>query len=160
MAFISIICVAVVVISIGFIIVKLNWDLGVSESLCIVISIGLSVDYCVHLASDYLWSPHSQRRKKMKQTFQNVGISITSGAITTIGSSAFLFGGEIVLFQKFAIIICSTITISFLVAMVLFGSFMHICGPVNGQGDIVRMCQNEDYESEDMKFDDKPIEPN
>lgn len=148
-SFIAIFCVAIVVTTIGYIIVELNWQLGISESLCVVTAIGLSVDYCVHLASDYLHSPHANRRAKMQQTYQNMGVSISAGAITTLGSSAFLFGGKIISFTKFATILCSTIVMSYLVSMLLFGSIMHICGPQKGCCDLNQCCQSKDVEEED-----------
>jgi len=53
-----------------------------------------------------------------------MGISIMSGTITTAGAGAFLFGGVILTFNKFAVLITSTICISFLVAMILFGAIL------------------------------------
>lgn len=40
------------------------------------------------------------------------------------------------LFQKFAIIICSTIGISFLTSMLFFGALLHTFGPQNGWCDL------------------------
>lgn len=65
-----------------------------------------------------------------------MGVSILSGALTTFGSGAFLFGGNIITFQKFAVLITSTISISFLVSMLFFGAICHIIGPENGLGDL------------------------
>ena len=53
-----------------------------------------------------------------------MGISIMSGTITTAGAGAFLFGGVILTFTKFAVLITSTICISFLVSMILFGAIL------------------------------------
>ena len=58
-----------------------------------------------------------------------MGVSITSGAITTFGSGAFLYGGFLILFQKFAVLITSTIIISYCVAMLFFGAMSHCFGP-------------------------------
>jgi len=58
-----------------------------------------------------------------------MGISILSGCFTTLGSGAFLFGGELILFYKFAVIITMTVVISYIVAIFLFGSIMHTFGP-------------------------------
>ena len=35
----------------------MGWDLGIGESIAAVILIGLSVDYCVHLANAYCEAP-------------------------------------------------------------------------------------------------------
>jgi predicted RND superfamily exporter protein len=115
--------------------------MGISESINVVIIIGLSVDYCVHLATDYQHQFHVFRKQKMRQTYKNMGVSILSGTITTLGSGAFLYGGELMMFKKFSIIICSTILLSYLVSMLLFGALMHILGPENGCGDLFYSCR-------------------
>lgn len=133
---IAIVCVALVIVSVLFIEYSLGWEIGVSESLAMVILIGFSVDYVVHLSSDYMHSAYTSRHDKMKQAYEEMGISILSGCCTTFGSGAFLFGGVLVTFQKFAILITCTVAISFIISMVLFGAIMHAIGPEKGFGDI------------------------
>ena len=58
-----------------------------------------------------------------------MGASITSGAITTFGSGVFLFGGHIILFQKFALLITATISIAYFAAMIFYGAMAHCFGP-------------------------------
>jgi predicted RND superfamily exporter protein len=70
-----------------------GWELGVAESISVVVVIGLSVDYVVHLASDYHHSAHPSKNLKMKQAYTEMGVSILAGTITTFGSAVFLFGG-------------------------------------------------------------------
>ena len=66
-----------------------------------------------------------------------MGISIFSGAVTTLGSGVFLFGGTIVFFKKFAMIIVLTVLISLLYSLVYFQAFLHAFGPNGKMGDIV-----------------------
>lgn len=122
-------CVSVIILSVITIIVLKGWELGISESISIVIIIGLSVDYVVHLAAAYMHSPYACRYDKMKQAYGEMGVSILSGTFTTLGSGAMLFGGVVTVFQKFAILITSTIAIAFVVSMVFFGAVIHIMGP-------------------------------
>jgi predicted RND superfamily exporter protein len=106
-----------------------GWNLGVSESIAVVMLIGLSVDYVIHLSSDYMHSSYQSRNDKIKQAFGDMGVSILSGTITTFGSGAMLFGGDIITFQKFAIFITSTIFFSFFISMLFFGALCHQWGP-------------------------------
>lgn len=62
----SIVCVTIVIGSVVCIMVMKGWQLGVSESISVVVIIGFSVDYTVHLAADYMHSRHSSRHQKMK----------------------------------------------------------------------------------------------
>lgn len=66
LATLAIICVSTVVISVLAIMVIKGWELGVSESICVVILIGLAVDYVIHLAADYTHSAEDTRSKKMQ----------------------------------------------------------------------------------------------
>jgi len=67
--------------------------MGVSESISVVMLIGFSVDYIIHLSADYVHSPYKSRHDKMKQAYGEMGISILSGAITTFGAGCFCFLG-------------------------------------------------------------------
>lgn len=115
-------------------------ELGVSESIAIVILIGFSVDYIIHLSHSYIHSKFPSRNDKMRQSYREMGISIFSGCITTFGCGACLFGGNFVFFQKFALIICMTVFIAFLTAVFTFGAACHIMGPQNGFSDLQNMC--------------------
>ena len=97
-ALIALLCVAVIIISVLAIMKFKDWEIGISESIAMVILIGFSVDYCVHLSADYMHSAHPKRGDKMKQAYKEMGVSILSGAITTSGSGLFLFGGQIIVF--------------------------------------------------------------
>lgn len=94
----SIISVAIVLVSVVAVMVNQGWQLGVSESIAVVILIGLSVDYVVHLAQDYKHSQATHRSAKTKQAFQEMGVSIFSGTVTTFLAGAALFGGQLVTF--------------------------------------------------------------
>lgn len=61
----AIICVAIVITSTVAIMVFNGWELGVGESIGVVVMIGLSVDYVVHLAADYKHSIRSTRNLKI-----------------------------------------------------------------------------------------------
>mmetsp|Transcript_2984 Transcript_2984/g.2749 ORF Transcript_2984/g.2749 Transcript_2984/m.2749 type:complete len:87 (-) Transcript_2984:247-507(-) len=83
----------------------LGWSLGSLESIAIVMLIGFSVDYAVHLANHYVESVFEDRYRRMQDALSGIGISIISGAITTIGSGVFLFLATVVFFTKFAFLI-------------------------------------------------------
>ena len=113
-----------------------DWQLGVSESIAMVIIIGFSVDYVVHLAAHYVHTPTKVRYDRSTDSISAMGVSIFSGAMTTLGSGVFLFGGKIIFFQKFALIITTTVIFSLTYALIYFLAFMHAFGPENTQGNI------------------------
>ena len=93
--------------------------------------IGFAVDYVLHLNTDYMHSAAKTRFDKMRQAYREMSISITSGCITTVLCGVVLFFGNLLFFKKFAMIICLTATMAYILAMFTFGALMHICGPEN-----------------------------
>lgn len=127
---IAISCVAFIMVSMICLMVLKDWEMGISESIAIVLLIGLSVDYVIHLAAHYVNSKEKTRLGRMRESYREIAISITSGAITSFGCGLFLFGGNNLVFQKFAILICSTIAFSFIISMLLFGSMISMWGSI------------------------------
>lgn len=125
----AIVTVIFIVMSVVAIMVLQGWQLGVSESIAMVIIIGFSVDYVVHLAAHYVHAAQPNRYERAHDSISAMGVSIFSGAITTLGSGVFLFGGTIVFFQKFALIITSTVIFSVSFALIYFLAFLHAFGP-------------------------------
>jgi len=72
--------------------------LGTAESISLVVLIGFSVDYIVHLSADYMHSAHHKRYDKMRQAYREMGVSILSGCITTFGCGFCLFFGNFTFF--------------------------------------------------------------
>ena len=68
-------------------------EMGVAESIGTILVIGFSVDYVVHLAAHYIHSSLDERFPRTTEAIGEMGISIFSGAMTTIGSASFLYGG-------------------------------------------------------------------
>ena len=125
--------VAFIVLTMTAIIALKGWQLGVTESISIVMIIGFAVDYVVHLAAHYVHTPTQIRYERATDSISTMGVSIFSGAVTTFGSGVFLFGGKIVFFQKFAIIITATVFFSAMYA------FIYSVGPEYKQGNIPQM---------------------
>ena len=121
----------------------MGWELGEVESIAVVANIGLAVDYIVHLAADYTHSREPSRHDKMRQAYRQMGVSILSGAITTMGCGLLLVACQISFFKKFGTFICLTIAFSLFTAALTFGGIIHICGPEKGFGDIIKQKKVE-----------------
>lgn len=140
-SFYAIITVIFIVASVVAVMVLRDWQLGVSESIAMVIIIGFSVDYVVHLAAHYVHAAVENRYDRSHDSISAMGVSIFSGAMTTLGSGVFLFGGTIIFFQKFALIITMTVVFSVSYALIYFLAFLHAFGPERKQGDIPELCR-------------------
>ena len=106
--------------------------------------VGLAVDYVVHLAESYNHSSHTDRLHRIQSSLDLVGVSIISGAITTLGASFFMLFAQILFFVQFGIFMFSTIACSLLYAMGLFTTFMALAGPENDIGNLKSLCKKGD----------------
>ena len=73
-------------------------DMQVLVSLNMCLVVGLAVDYVVHLAEGYHMSHARDRKGRLRHALQRMGISVFSGACTTLGASAFMLFAKIQFF--------------------------------------------------------------
>lgn len=129
MSLFSILSITGIVLSVVSIMEMQGWELGVAESITIVILIGLSVDFVVHLANHYVESVYPDKHNRIKISLKEIGVSIVSGAITTMGSGVFLFFATMIIFNKFAVLIICTMVFSLLYSLCFFSALLHTVGP-------------------------------
>jgi len=141
-SFFAILAVGCICSNVVGLMVLLGWQMGVSESIAMVIIIGFSVDYVVHLAAHYVHSAKKTRLERASESIRDMGISIFSGAITTFGSSIFLYTCQVKFFVKFATIMASTVVLSLIYAFLFFLALAHALGPEYNQGSITHCLRN------------------
>ena len=113
-----------------------EWQFGISESISVVIIIGFSVDYVVHLANAYLESTAEKREDRLSFSLLTMGVSVASGAVTTFLSGFFMQFPEMQFFYKMGVIILATIIWSIIWAMFFFTSLLAAFGPEGKTGNI------------------------
>ncbi|XP_046379986.2 protein dispatched homolog 3-like [Haliotis rufescens] len=126
-------CVTVTIVGI---IPLAGWKLGVLESLNLSLVVGLAVDYVVHLAEGYHLSRHEHRLGRLRDMLETVGISVLSGACTTLGASLFMLFAVILFFMQFGIFMFCTIGFSLFYSLLLFAPLLAICGPQGNFGSL------------------------
>ena len=102
--------------------------------MCMVV--GLTVDYVVHLAEGYHLSKRDDRKSRVQDMLEIMGISVFSGACTTLGASVFMFFAQIQFIIRFGMFMFSTIGFSLLYSLAFFTTLMGILGPSGNQGDV------------------------
>merc|ERR1711879_539494 len=113
-----------------------GWKLGIIESLSVVMLIGFSIDYVVHVANAYLESKGDSRMERMSFALLTMGVSVLAGAITTALSGIMLVFPSFLMFYKMGIIIMTVVVYALLWAMIFFSSIMLLIGPEGKQGDL------------------------
>merc|ERR1719181_1063541 len=153
-AFCSILCISSIVSSVMAFMFLVGWRLGVLEALVLVMVIGLSVDYVVHMADAYLEAPAEERGERTKFMLTKMGAAVVNGGVTTIGAAGFMCATYIVLFKKFGIVILVTVCQSLLTSLFFFSAMMIVIGPQGTFGNVslgssatfvkrCRQCVNE-----------------
>ncbi|KAJ6245843.1 sterol-sensing domain [Anaeramoeba flamelloides] len=132
----AIISIGGVVATIMGMLVLLDWNLGLIESICITIVVGISVDYVVHFCHGYITAPPEDVFSKMKISLTNLGISVVSAAITTLCASFVMLFTWLIMFKRFGLFIWMTIVASCLWSFFFFFALIIIQGPVRNQGRI------------------------
>ncbi|KAK3092390.1 hypothetical protein FSP39_002236 [Pinctada imbricata] len=139
----SICCTTICVIGV---IPSAGWKLGLLVSLNMCLVVGLAVDYVVHLAEGYHLSLHKDRLSRTRDMLEEMGMSVFSGACTTLGASLFMFLSQVQFFLQFGIFVFCTIGFSIFFSLGLFTILMGLIGPQNEIGDlrvIVRWCKRK-----------------
>ena len=73
---------------------------GMVEIVGVAVMVGLAVDYVVHMSAGVAHSG-AAGVDAVAAALRNVGMSVVSGAVTTIGAAVFLLPCEMAVFQQF-----------------------------------------------------------
>lgn len=131
--------IGMIIVNVMAIVAYMRWELGASESVGVVVCVGFAVDYVVHLASHYVHSNYKDRENRIRECLRELGISILSGSITTIGATVTLYICTLTMFTKFATFVVATIIFSISYSLGFFAALCHIMGPQNEFGNIGHM---------------------
>ena len=102
--------------------------------MCIVV--GLAVDYVVHLAESYHLSVYTNRKDRLRDALERVGVPVIAGACTTLMSAFFMLFGKIVFFVQFGAFLFCTLGFSVIFTMFVMTSFYNLMGPNGDFGSV------------------------
>jgi predicted RND superfamily exporter protein len=106
-----------------------GWEFGLIESACVIVFIGISFDYVIHICHEYIHCIHVLRKDRMDSSYKNMGETIFSGALTTSFSGIFLALCESNALNKFGLLLIITILSSLVIALIFLPSVLYIFGP-------------------------------
>ena len=138
-AIVTVICI---VSSVMGSIVLMGWELGLLESMCMSILVGMSVDFVVHFAhawvSDGGGGVGATRREELvartHASLSTVGVSVLSAGLTTTIAAFVLFFGEIVFFSKFGTMLALAMLFSLAYSVLFFHALATVAAPGAGCG--------------------------
>jgi len=120
----------------GFLLNIMAFEFGVVEAIGATIFVGMSVDYCLHLAHGYHEAPGKDSKAKMRHALIFMGPSIMGGALTTIAGTAFLLPCRMVLFNKLGWILLSNAIFSVVFTFGFLAPLLVVAGPTGVAGSI------------------------
>mmetsp|Transcript_22143 Transcript_22143/g.39788 ORF Transcript_22143/g.39788 Transcript_22143/m.39788 type:complete len:1236 (+) Transcript_22143:70-3777(+) len=114
----------------------IGWSLGENECIFMIASVGLSVDYTVHLLHAYSSVTEPGRLQRAKGALAEMGISVANSAVTTLLAAAILFGCGFFFFFQFGGFIFAVIGLSNIMAFNLLIPLLVLFGPEEKQGSL------------------------
>jgi multidrug efflux pump subunit AcrB len=128
--------IASIVMVIFGIIYAAGWGLNLFESILVVIIVGFSCDFSIHMADSYIEHEEAGRFEKVKASLGVTGVSIISGSLSTLLATAPMLAANIVFFSRFGQIMFITMALSTVFTLGPFSCILMMFGPQGHQGMI------------------------
>jgi len=148
-----------------FMVVLMNWAVGVIEVLGLIVFVGYSITYSLHIAHRYGESEREhfgkrdsvRREEAVRSSLQVMTSAVLGSAVTTLGSSFFLFFTTLVIFYKLASVLFAVTFFAAAFALIALPSALLVAGPLGlcGCGCILdRLPTNSQQALTDEEYDE------
>jgi predicted RND superfamily exporter protein len=134
--------ISLVICSIMATIYLCEWGIGTSESLALIIFVGFSVDYIVHMCHQYVDSIHELRINRVESCFQKIGVTLVNGAITSFSAGLLLYFCTFSSLHKFGVFMMTTIASALFFSLLFYPALSYSFGPEFKQGDVIHNIVN------------------
>eukprot|EP00173_Palmaria_palmata_P004966 Plantae.Rhodophyta-Palmaria_palmata.ctg7877.p1 GENE.Plantae.Rhodophyta-Palmaria_palmata.ctg7877~~Plantae.Rhodophyta-Palmaria_palmata.ctg7877.p1 ORF type:complete len:224 (-),score=17.18 Plantae.Rhodophyta-Palmaria_palmata.ctg7877:436-1107(-) len=119
-----------------------GFEVGVTVSISLIIAVGVSFDFCSHIANGYNESKQPNRFERSREALRNLGISVIAGGVSSLLAISMLFFATILFFTRFACIMVIVIALSLLFSLVFLIASLMVCGPEGNFGSLKRQAPN------------------
>ncbi|KAM8921578.1 protein dispatched homolog 2 [Pelodytes ibericus] len=122
--------------------VLLEWQLNVMESLFISAAVGLSVDFTINYCISYHLCPHSDRLSRVAFSLKQTSCATAMGASTMFSAGVIMLPATVLAYRKLGIFVMMIKCISCGFASFFFQSLCCFFGPEKNCGQILWPCVN------------------
>ena len=130
------------------ILVLLGWELNIVESVTLTMSVGLSIDFCIHYGMGYRLSELKDRQLRVQDSFEKVGAAIFMAAATTFIAGACIMPSIILFYVQLGTFLMLVMAMSWLFATFFFQSLCYVLGPQGNCAQILLpfkfLCRRRD----------------
>ena len=109
--------------------VVLGYEVDFLTSIALIVVVGLSVDYTVHLVHVYNHSNAPTRSSKVRECLVVMAVSVVSGAATTFFAAVSLWSTSLQFFRNFGIFMTLTVVLSLIFSLVILMALLSHFGP-------------------------------
>jgi hypothetical protein len=122
-----------------FMCVMMSWPFGAVEVLGLIVFVGYSITYSLHIAHQYgmhtkategIGGLNTRRQKAVHHALEKMSSAVAGSALTTLGSSFFLFFCTMAIFVKLASVLFAVTFFACLFALVALPSALLVAGPI------------------------------
>jgi len=123
------------------------WNVHIDIVSCIniVISVGLCVDYSVHIGHAYIVASGSRKEKTIK-SLETIGLAVFNGGVTTFLALTMCAGSTSHTFVTFFKVFLLTVLFGLYHGLILLPVLLSLCGPLNNISEVVPV-ESEEKES-------------
>ncbi|CAD7938909.1 unnamed protein product [Amoebophrya sp. A120] len=121
--------------------ISMDSEFGLVESLAVLIAIGLTMDYILHLSTGYIEGGRNHglygRRPRVQFAMQSMGPSIVAGFVTTASTALVLWRlCNVSVFTRLGAAMFFTILYAALMSLVFYPCLLLLIGPQGTNGDL------------------------
>ncbi|KAK2158928.1 hypothetical protein LSH36_161g00041 [Paralvinella palmiformis] len=117
--------------------VFLGWELNVTESLTITMSLGLAVDFTIHYGVTYKLEKSNSRADRVVHTVTTVCSAVSMAALTTFISGVSVLNARVLAYRQYGMFLVFIMFYSWIFSTFLFLPLCYTIGPLGHTGDLV-----------------------
>lgn len=112
----------------GIMVWGFNLQLGMTESVVLMVSVGLMMDPLTHVAHAFNEAKGS-RQQRISAALTSIGISVVAAALSTAGSCICLFFCTISIFSQFGELLCTLLLVTIIYTNTFLAPLLYLIGP-------------------------------
>lgn len=130
----TVVCIIIALATIMFTVY--GWSFGAIEAISLIIVIGFSVDYALHVAEFYNQSPETTQYLRVQDALRRTGGALLGAAATTLLACPPILFCSIHMFVQFGMTLIANMLLALIFSVLFFAALLVAVGPMPADGGI------------------------